>query len=358
MTSFSVGANNGFLLNRKNNHLRRQRTLCCSYSVPCRSSISFPTLGFRNCYKSQHGLLYNNRIRLLAIESCGNIHAHLGKRENRDLNKRFRLRLRPRLWLLSGRLKRGSIRSMVNEFGAFLRKNIKGVTLTTAISVALGMCYLFLKLTAVPSPRIVPYSDLITSLQSGAVTNVLFEEGSRRIYYNIEPQCLENAQTSGETLPVDVPNENLGDGISIKDVARIHQGKGVNALRRFSRNQASAPEWQYSTRKIDRDENFLLSLMREKGTTYSSAPQSVLMSMRSILMTILSLWIPLTPLMWLLYRQLSAANSPARKRRPSSQIVSFDDVEGVDAAKVELMEVRYFLCQKLLCILCLLCVPC
>ncbi|XAR51583.1 hypothetical protein NMG60_11006251 [Bertholletia excelsa] len=79
--------------------------------------------------------------------------------------------------------------------------------------------------------------------------------------------------------------------------------------------------------------------MREKGTTYSSAPQSVFMSVRSILITVLSLWIPLTPLMWLLYRQLSAANSPARKRRPSNQMVSFDDVEGVDTAKVELTEI-------------------
>ncbi|KAF5958463.1 hypothetical protein HYC85_005688 [Camellia sinensis] len=43
--------------------------------------------------------------------------------------------------------------------------------------------------------------------------------------------------------------------------------------------------------------------------------------------------------MWLLYRQLSAANSPARKRRPSNQMVSFEDVEGVDTAKVELMEI-------------------
>ncbi|CBI16888.3 unnamed protein product, partial [Vitis vinifera] len=198
---------------------------------------------------------------------------------------------------------------MVNEFGAFLRKHLKRVTLTTAISVALGLFYLFLKLTTLPSPKIVPYSDLVTSLQSGVVTNVLFEEGSRRIYYNMDPQRLKNTQTFEEIVPVDVPNGNLDDG------------------------------WQYSTRKIDHDENFLLSLMREKGTAYSSAPQSVLMSMRSILITILSLWIPLTPLMWLLYRQLSAANSPAKKRRPSSQIVSFDDVEGVDAAKVELMEI-------------------
>ncbi|BBH00143.1 cell division protein ftsH, putative [Prunus dulcis] len=78
--------------------------------------------------------------------------------------------------------------------------------------------------------------------------------------------------------------------------------------------------------------------MREKGITYSSAPQSVLMSMRTTLITIISLWIPLLPLMWLLYRQLTAGNSPAKKRRPDNQSVGFDDVEGVDSAKLELME--------------------
>lgn len=160
----------------------------------------------------------------------------------------------------------------------------------------------------------------------------------------MDPERLKDTQAMEEIMPVDVSNDNLGDGVSNKNVARTHQGVGVNMLGKFSINRASKPQWQYATRKIDHDETFLLSLMREKGTIYSSAPQSLLMWMRNILVTILSLWIPLIPLMWLLYRQVSAANSPAKKRRPTSKIVSFDDVEGVDAAKVELMEVSCFLC--------------
>jgi ATP-dependent Zn protease len=119
----------------------------------------------------------------------------------------------------------------------------------------------------------------------------------------------------------------------------------VNVVKQLSVTRSSAPEWQFSTRKVDHDEKFLLSLMREKGITYGSAPQSLLMSMRTTLITIISLWIPLMPLMWLLYRQLSAANSPAKKRRPDNQLVGFDDVEGVDAAKLELMEVIIYLLE-------------
>ncbi|KAK1292294.1 hypothetical protein QJS10_CPB17g00483 [Acorus calamus] len=255
---------------------------------------------------------------------------HLGIDGIPGPKRRFSLRVRPRLRLLSIRLKRVSVRAVLEGVGALLRKNIRKVTLTTSISVALGLFYLFLKLTSVPNPKVVPYSDLISNLQSGQVSNVLFEEGSRRILYNIISQESEKSQFT-ESMPSD---SNVG-----ADVVGSDSLKGVNRLKRYSRTRVSMPVWQYSTRKIDHDENFLLGLMREKGTMYSSAPQSVLLSIRSILITVISLWIPLTPLMWLLYRQISAANSPAKKRRPSNQKVSFDDVEGVDAAKVELMEI-------------------
>ena len=131
-----------------------------------------------------------------------------------------------------------------------------------------------------------------------------------------------------ESVAVDVPSASTSKPSA---VAFTFSGKRVS----------TTPKWQYATRKIDHDENFLLGMMREKGTTYSAAPQSVLMSMRSILITIISLWIPLMPLKLLLYRQLSAANSPAKKRQPTNQKVDFNNVEGVDAAKEELMEVSF-----------------
>ncbi|KAG7985071.1 hypothetical protein I3843_03G006600 [Carya illinoinensis] len=142
-----------------------------------------------------------------------------------------------------------------------------------------------------------------------------------------------------ESPSVSVATMNGSAKVATDDGSSGRQARNLRVLKRFLRARASNPEWQYSTRKIDHDEKFLLSLMREKGITYSSAPQSMLMSLRSTLITVISLWIPLIPLMWLLYRQLSAANSPARKRQSNNQMVGFDEVEGVDAAKVELMEI-------------------
>ncbi|XP_057971004.1 probable inactive ATP-dependent zinc metalloprotease FTSHI 3, chloroplastic isoform X2 [Malania oleifera] len=397
MASFSVVSNDGLLTTRekfkvhikKNVSLGGCRGLGCSLTTPCCSSASSRSFGSGNCCKSLYRLVYNGKVRplingfspdrrtklgrrrlfertsfsfpLVGIGDCnpqpglfcnriirsvingntGDKETHSGKGGNGNFKKRFSFRLRPRLRLLSIRLRRFSAQSMLRDLGTFVRKNMRRLTISTSISVTLVFCYLFMNLAALPSPRIVPYSDLVVNLQNGYVSKVLFEEGSRRVYFNknMNSKSVENAQMSEDkSLVVDVSNENVVDAVASDDSEGTGKIMNENVLRKFFKTRVSAPEWQYCTRKIDHDENFLLGLMREKGIIYSSAPQSLFMSIRSILVTVLTLWIPLTPLMWLLYRQLSSANSPARKRRPSSQMISFDDVEGVDAAKVELME--------------------
>lgn len=373
MASFSAVCNNGFLNFKLNSGVNNGNTKSLKrYSTVCYSPVLIPSLGLCSAGKLQHLLLWRSKFRSSFYDGKTGVHlsgfcsgcksqnglsckssfrplseksgdeeSHLRKRGNGNLRKRFSLRLKTRLRLLKIRLKGVSIRSMLNDFGMFLRRNIKRMTLYTSISVALGMCYLFLRLTALPSPKIVPYSELIASLQNGYVTNVLFEEGSRRIYYNTDSVGTENTENSEDKSSVlNLPNENAAETVAIEGVvSKTGLASRVDVFKKFSRPRTSTPEWQFSTRKVDRDEKFLLTLMRAKGTAYSSAPQSILMSIRSLLITIISLWIPLTPMMWLLYRQLSAANSPARKRRSNNQAVTFDDVEGVDVAKIELMEI-------------------
>ncbi|KAG5222886.1 ATP-dependent zinc metalloprotease FtsH [Salix suchowensis] len=374
MASFSSVCNNGFLNFKLNSRVNDGNTKSLKrYSTICYSPVLIPSLGLCSASKLQHLLLWRSNVRSSFYDGKNGVHllgfcggcksqkglsckssirqlrsgnggdeeSQLRKRGNGNFRKRFSLRLKTRLRLLKIRLKGVSIRSMLNDFGMFLRRNIKRMTLYTSISVALGMCYLFLRLTALPSPRIVPYSELIASLQNGYVTKVLLEEGSRRIYYNTDSLGTENTENSEDkSSVVDFPNENAAETVAIEGVvSKTGLASRLNVFKKFSRPRASIPEWQFSTRKVDRDEKFLLTLMRAKGTAYSSAPQSILMSIRSLLITIISLWIPLTPMMWLLYRQLSAANSPARKRRSNNQAVNFDDVEGVDIAKIELMEI-------------------
>ncbi|KAI4321313.1 hypothetical protein MLD38_034710 [Melastoma candidum] len=299
----------------------------------------FRSLGFNRGRKFGVGLVCRSRIGP-AGDGIGDYQRDLAGGSGGSNRRRFSLRLRPRLRLLASRIRRVNSVALLNDVGDFLRRNAKRLGLSASVSVLLGLFYLFLKVTAVPPPRVVPYSDLIMSLQNGTVSKVLLEEGSRRIYYNVSQESHDSDNPGEENSVNGNDISSIGDqSIDGSNAASFGKAAGLGFSKRFLRARSGTPEWQFATRKIDHDEKFLLSLMRERGTTYSSAPQSVLTSMRSTLITIISLWIPLTPLMWLLYRQLSAANSPARKRRPNNRVVTFDDVEGVDTAKVELMEI-------------------
>ncbi|KEH25238.1 putative ATPase, AAA-type, core, peptidase M41, FtsH extracellular [Medicago truncatula] len=328
---------------------------CCtgSFLTPNRLKIKF-----NQCYNFENGFLWNKKFEYYGRKSrnfslrfqqnsVGNEIEPLVSSRSRDdrksdygkggrgnrLKKRFSLRLRPRLRLLVMRMKRASVESVFNEVGVFVRKNIRTVAFATSFSIVFTLCFLFLKFTSLPPVKMVPYSDLIASLRNGNVEKVLVEEGSRRIYYNTVSDEEESQQV------VDVSMDKDIDEVVSENAVKSGGIPVLNKLKKFSKRRASVPEWQYSTRKIDHDEKFLLSLMREKEVTFSSAPQSVLAAMRGTLITVITLWIPLIPLMWVLYRQLSAANSPAKKRKPKSQTVGFEDVQGVDSAKVELMEI-------------------
>ncbi|KAL1810479.1 hypothetical protein ACET3Z_027469 [Daucus carota] len=347
MACLPIVSNDGFLISQRNIRASSvkieswggYRGVSCSFANSCCYSGCFPILGLYNCSKTRQRLVLDSKIRSVSNEK-ENTKPHLGNRVNGGLKKKFLIRLRPRLRLLSRRLRMGSVKCLLDRVSTYVRKNLKRVTISAAVTVVLGLCFLFLKLTAVPSPKFVPYSDLVMSLQSGSVTRVLFEEGSRRIYYNTHVQSGENAeQVEGESVLRTAEDGKSENGVEGSEASRDSMSKQSSMLKKLAKGKPSAPLWQYSTRKIDHDESYLLSLMRESGTSYASAPQSALASVRSIILTILTLWIPLTPLMWILYRQLSASNSPAKKKRPSNQVVSFEDVEGVDAAKVELMEI-------------------
>lgn len=346
MSSFCLVSNTGLVGNPKNYkfHAVRaksfDRCICRSYSVlPRLGFSSFYSLESQICCKLLREVVCCSKLRSVSVGSSKNEVALVEDREFIDVKRRFSLRLRPRLRLLSRRLKRVSVRSAFNDFGMFLRKHMKKVTLATSISFALGVCYLFVKLMSIPSPKVVPYSDLVMSIQSGSASKVLFEEGSRRIYFNTKLQNVECPGLEDENQALENDGiDNVAGAVAVA-AGVTAQDRGTGVPVKGMRKKPAVPEWQYATRKVDNDESFLLGLMREKGITYSSAPQSALMSLRSILLTILTLWIPLTPLMWLLYRQLYASNGPAKKRKPSNQNVSFDDVEGVDTAKVELMEI-------------------
>lgn len=264
-----------------------------------------------------------NRITLAKVDRSKERHTQFGIEGKPRLRRRFSLRLRPRLRLLSYSLKRFSVQHFTKNARIALNRNTKKLTLSVWFSLVLGLFFVFLKCTSRPASVDVPYSEFVSNLQSGSVPAVQFEEDSRYIYFNKN----SDDQTAAEGL-----------SLTADDLEARAQGSKSTSSER-GRGGTYVLKWRYSTRRINHDESFLLGLMREKGTAYSSAPQSALKLLRSLVMTLITLWIPLAPMVWLLYRQFYSGNSHAKKRRPSKQSVSFDDVEGVDSAKLELMEV-------------------
>lgn len=242
-------------------------------------------------------------------------------RPNKDTKPRRKLRLRGRFRLLLRYVRRGL--SPPRNF------SWKPVLLAALVTCTCTLAAVLLRITAGPAPKTVQYSDLIDHIHARTVTSALFEEGSQRLLFNVQPE---------PELVVELPGVRIDESRSLEQVGRAEASSSGNSL--LEKARVAKGEWQYVTRRVRNDEAYLLGLMREKGVRYSSAPQSVSASLRSLLFTVISLWIPLSPLLWLLHRQISGNNSSAQRRRSKSRLVNFTDVAGIDTAKAELAEVH------------------
>ncbi|KAL5214125.1 hypothetical protein ABZP36_003277 [Zizania latifolia] len=227
--------------------------------------------------------------------------AGLGFR-NTDRRK-LRLRLRPRLRLLWWRLRLLSPRDLPGDAVAAMRRAVRHVPPAAAAPIVLAVVLLAARL-ALPKnvAKEVAYSDLLAGLRAGAVTAVAFEEDSRRIYFN-----------------------KAADDCGSDEAAET--------------SRSAAVKWPYYARRVPHDEGFLLGLMRDSGVDYRSAPRPAGRLLVDMLSTLLTLWVSLLPMMWFIQRQMSSGGGVEKRRRPRKQRVGFDDVQGVDEAKEELVEV-------------------
>ncbi|XP_024968511.1 probable inactive ATP-dependent zinc metalloprotease FTSHI 3, chloroplastic isoform X4 [Cynara cardunculus var. scolymus] len=156
----------------------------------------------------------------------------------------------------------------------------------------------------------------IGGIRDGSVVRVQFVENSRKIYYNTKSSGDQDAET---------PQTQSGSTGLLK---------------------ASVPKWQYHTRNVGDDKHHLIRMMKDQGITYGSDPELFSGAMKNVLFAMLQLapyWIMVLLSFYQLNGQLSLGRMT--KRKPSKkQSVTFDDVEGVDDAKAELLEI--VLCIK------------
>ncbi|KAM0022510.1 putative AAA+ ATPase domain, ATPase, AAA-type, core, AAA ATPase, AAA+ lid domain-containing protein [Helianthus debilis subsp. tardiflorus] len=158
---------------------------------------------------------------------------------------------------------------------------------------------------------LVPYSDLVESIREGSVIQVQFVENSRVIYYNTKPSVKQGAE---------IPQSEAGQ---------------IGLLK------ALEPKWKFYTRNVAEDKYQLIKMLKDQGITYGSDPELLSDSMKNFAFAMLQLapyWFMLGVQGFQLYHQMNLGKMT--KRKPSKkQSVTFDDVEGVDSAKAELLEI-------------------
>lgn len=219
-----------------------------------------------------------------------------------------------------------------------LRPKLYKTAVGASFCVVLGLCTFTVlpKLTA-PRPVVVPYSTLVGGIRDGSVDRVQFVENSRTIFFNTKPSSDQKADMSqghlqAGTVEATEDNKVINNGIF------NHQTILANVL---GKNKDSKPVWQHTTKNVDDDKYELLVLLKEQGITYGSDPELMSISARNIMIVVLQqmpYWVMVLLTCYQLSHQLSIGRNTSKK--PSKkQSVTFDDVEGVDDAKTELLEI-------------------
>lgn len=201
-------------------------------------------------------------------------------------------------------------------FGGKLRPTIYTVIVGASFCLVLGIFSFAHAKQHASRHMVVPYSNLVGGIRDGSVVRVQFVENSRKIYYNTKSSGDQDAETS--------QTQSGSRGLS----------------------KSSVPKWQYHTRNVGDDKHHLIRMMKDQGITYGSDPELLSGTMKNLLFAMLQLapyWIMVLLSCYQLNGQLNLGRM--KKRKPSKkQSVTFDDVEGVDDAKAELLEI--VLCIK------------
>lgn len=196
--------------------------------------------------------------------------------------------------------------------GSKLRTKIYTIVVGASFCVVVAFCSFALPKQVGLRQTVVPYSDLVGGIRDGSVIQVQFVENSRLIYYN--------TKSSDDQKDVETPQSDSGQLELLKVLT---------------------PKWQFYTRNVGDDKYQLIKMLKDQGITYGSDPENLSGSMKNLMFAMLQLapyWIMVLISCYQLNVQLNLGKM--KKRKPSKKVsVTFDDVEGVDSAKSELLEI-------------------
>ncbi|GJU00254.1 ATPase [Tanacetum coccineum] len=153
----------------------------------------------------------------------------------------------------------------------------------------------------------VPYSCLVDGIRDESVTHVQFVENSRLIYYN--------------TRPVD----------EIAETSKM-------VLGRIALMNAFASKRRYQTRNVGDDVSQLIKMLKNHGITYGLDPEPNVEADPLMKLSLISGFILMLLQCYQISSELNLGRMTKRKKR-KEQPVTFAEVEGVDAAKAEIIKI-------------------
>eukprot|EP00798_Chlamydomonas_sp_ICE-L_P016886 gene16886-23161_t len=164
------------------------------------------------------------------------------------------------------------------------------------------------------APQEVLYSSFVNLLDTDTVRAARLEGGTDRIYFDLKPNVPDNAQAEAVS-------------------ASVASGSA----------KAAGMQKRFYVKMAEKNDSFLVSRILACGVEFSIIKTSFSAALSKVFLTALALWLPLTPLLFIMKRILDDRNTAGRKKKNSgiaeNVTTTFADVAGVDGAKLELMEV-------------------
>ncbi|KAJ4809964.1 ATP-dependent zinc metalloprotease FTSH-like protein [Rhynchospora pubera] len=156
----------------------------------------------------------------------------------------------------------------------------------------------------------------------------------------------DNYLRAPNTVTKEVPYSDLVSGIKLGNVTSVdfEEDSSYLSFRKIrssdEEEDASSKEIRYRTRKIVRDEKFLLGLLHDNNIICRSVRPPYTRLLFSFVNTGANVLVTVVLISWISDKILHDNSYSSKKNRTGTrQTVSFDDVQGVESAKEELMEV-------------------
>lgn len=220
----------------------------------------------------------------------------------------------------------------VKKFIRFVKENVASHlrTLVLGALALAGLSFWFiLQLSKPISPPTLPYSEFVSLVKSGRVSEVSLVQNSNKVFLKLK---------------------DFSKDEYIKEYVRHHSAvlskSTLNSVQRKLEDPSLTkyiPTWHYDVRRISGDDTFLIDLLLNSGVKFEfkvlSFEALLAKSLREFL-----LLLPAVVLMAVYFRSLMGVYEKGNWKKQSGISTTFDDVAGVDLAKKELSEVTNRLC--------------